>query len=95
MLSKDEIRKKAEALLGEIWQAARSGAGRMGNDAEAALADLVLGQIEERDREVAGLKQAEETEKQRNRAIQLLHMLDRPEARHPDVAEFLDGIEKE
>lgn len=25
------------------------------------------------------------------RAVELLHMLDRPDARHPDVAAFLDG----
>lgn len=56
MLTKAEVRKKAEALLGEIWQAARSGAGRMGNDAEAALATLVLDQIEERDERVAALE---------------------------------------
>lgn len=26
-------------------------------------------------------------------AIRLLHMLDRPDARHPDVAAFLDGLD--
>lgn len=26
-----------------------------------------------------------------DRAVELLHMLDRPGARHPDVAAFLDG----
>jgi len=26
-------------------------------------------------------------------AVRLLHMLDRPEARHPDVAAFLDGLD--
>ncbi len=26
------------------------------------------------------------------RAVELLWLLDRPEARHPDVAEFLDGL---
>jgi hypothetical protein len=34
-----------------------------------------------------------EAKADRDRAIQLLHMLDRPEARHPDVAEFLDEYE--
>lgn len=56
MLTKAEVRKRAEALLGEIWKAARSGAGRMGNDAEAALAALVLDQIKERDEHVAALE---------------------------------------
>ncbi len=28
-----------------------------------------------------------------NRAIELLHMFDRPDARHPDVAAFLDDSE--
>lgn len=49
MLSKDEIRKKAEHLLGNVWSAARAGDGRMGNTAEAALASLVLDQIDARD----------------------------------------------
>lgn len=30
----------------------------------------------------------------RDRAVELLHMLDRQEARHPDVAEFLDRFEE-
>lgn len=30
---------------------------------------------------------------ERNEAVRLLHMLDRPDARHPDVAAFLDAID--
>lgn len=30
---------------------------------------------------------------ERARAVELLRMLDRPEARHPDVGEFLDGLD--
>lgn len=30
---------------------------------------------------------------ERGRAVELLHMIDRPESRHPDIGEFLDGLE--
>lgn len=50
MLSKDEIRKRADELLGEIWQVARAGEGRTGNRAEAALAAMMSDEIDIRDR---------------------------------------------
>lgn len=31
--------------------------------------------------------------KERDEAVQLLYLLDKPEARHPDVAAFLDALE--
>lgn len=30
---------------------------------------------------------------ERDRAVELLHMIDRHESRHPDIGEFLDGLE--
>ncbi len=36
----------------------------------------------------------DEAARDRDRAVELLHMLDRHEARHPDVAEFLDELEE-
>lgn len=38
-------------------------------------------------------REVERLAKERYRAVQLLHMLDKPHARHPDVEEFLDSLE--
>lgn len=93
----DEI-ERLRGCLGKavcVW----CGFETSGDDKEEKVADHILlfcDKIPWRAVEAENDLLREEKERLRkinDEAVRLLHMLDRPEARHPDVALFLDGLD--